>query len=185
MICRASALLTILLPALLPCLTLAQGPDFGVYPAEMEIGGILPGQQAEFEITILNRDKAPRLFTITSFQPLQESRRQGRDELPDAGWIALSPVEIELPAASESTVTVAVAIPAGREWAGRHWEIWLRVACESDDLFDVEVYVRLLISTASATETGSDTRIMIAIAAGMVLLGSVLYYGFRHRAGPA
>jgi len=148
----------------------------------MEIGHILPGQQAEFVIYIRNRDQVPRLFTITAFQPPQESRRGGRDELPDAGWIALSPREIELPAASESTVTGAVAIPAGSEWAGRRWEIWLRVACESEYLFDIEVYVRLLISTASATETGSDTRIMIAIVAAVTLLGSVVYYRSWRRA---
>jgi hypothetical protein len=166
------------LPAIfLSSFALAQG--FSVSPAEVRINNLSPGEEAGFNLTIHNKDEEPHVFTLAAFHPREEERRRGRAEFPDAGWISFSPQEIEMAAGSEAEVEVTVSIPADNEWAGKDWEIWLGVALESTDLLTVELYVRLLVSTAGAGKLNAG--LIAGIAVGIMLLGYGAYY-FRRRA---
>jgi len=143
-----------------------------------------PGEAAEFEMTIHNKEELAHNFTIATFQPPEEDRREGRTEFPDDSWISFSSPRIEMPAKSEANVTVTTAIPREQKWAGEDWEIWLGVAAESSDLLAVRLYVRLLVSTSPAIEARSNAGLVAGIVAGTVLLGCGGYYYFRRKTRP-
>jgi len=140
-----------------------------------------PGEAAEFELTIHNKEELAHNFTIATFQPPEEERREGRTESPDDSWVSFSSQEIEVDANSEANVTVTVAIPREQKWAGRDWEIWLGVAAESRDLLAVRLDVRLLVSTSGTT---SNAGLVAGIVVGIVLLGCGGYYYFRRKVKP-
>ena len=178
---KLAGLIAALLVILLPSFTLAQDVNFSVSPAEVHIDDLPPGETAEFELTIHNKDDVAHNFTIATFQPPEEERREGRAEFPDDSWISFPSQEIEVASNSEANVTVTVAIPREQQWAGEDWEIWLGVAAESSDLLAVKLYVRLLVSTNPAAEARSNAGLVAGIVAGIVLLGCGGYYYFRHK----
>ena len=178
---KLAGLIAALLVILLPSFTLAQDVNFSVSPAEVHIDNLPPGETAEFELTIHNKDDLAHNFTIATFQPPEEDRREGRAEFPDDSWISFPSQEIEVASNSEANVTVTVAIPREQQWAGEDWEIWLGVAAESSDLLAVRLYVRLLVSTNPAAEAKSNAGLVAGIVAGIVLLGCGGYYYFRHK----
>ena len=143
-----------------------------------------PGEAAEFELTIHNKEELAHNFTVTTFQPPEEERREGRAEFPDDSWISFSYQEIEVAANSQANVTVTVAIPQEQKWAGEDWEIWVGVAAESSDLLAVRLYVRLLVSINSVVEARSNAGLVAGIVVGIALLGYGGYYYFRRKAKP-
>lgn len=174
---KLAGLIAALLAIFLPSFTQAQ--VFSVSPKEVNIDNLPPGEAAEFELTIYNKDEAAHVFALTTFHPQKEERRPGRAEFPDDSWISFSPQEIELPANSEAKVKVTVSIPSNTKWAGQDWEIWLGVTSASSVLLAVKLYVRLLVSTSG---TGSNIRLLAGIAVAVILLGYGAYYYFRHKA---
>ena len=178
---KLAGLIAIFLVVFFPSLTLAQDVNFGVSPAEVRINDLPPGEATEFELTIRNKDDTAHVFTVATFQPSEEDRREGRTEFPDDSWISFSSQEIEVAANSEANVTVTVAIPREQKWAGEDWETWLGVAAESSDLLAVKLYVRLLVSTNPAVEARSNAGLVAGIVVGIVLLGYGGYYYFRRK----
>jgi hypothetical protein len=181
---KLAGLVAVFLIIFFPSLTAAQDVNFGVSPAEVRINDLPPGETAEFDLTIHNNDAAPRVFTLTTFHPPEEQRREGRVELPDDSWISFSSPAIEVAAGSEANVTVTVAIPREQIWTDQDWETWLGVVAESSDLLDIKLYVRLLVSTNSMVGGKSNIGLFAAIAAGIVLFGYGGYYYFRRKARP-
>jgi hypothetical protein len=143
-----------------------------------------PGETAEFELTIHNKDEIAHNFTIAAFQPPEEKRREGRAECPDDSWIGFSSQEIGVAANSEANITVTVAIPREQKWAGEDWEIWLGVAAESRDLLAVRLYVRLLVSTNPIVEARSNAGLVAGIVVAVILIGCGGYYYFRRKTKP-
>lgn len=178
-------LIVALLVIFLPSFTLAQDVSFSVSPAEVHLDDLPPGEAAEFELTIHNKDEIAHNFTFTAFQPPEEERREGRAEFPDDSWITFSSQEIEVAANSEANLTVTVAIPREQKWAGEDWETWLGVAAESSDLLAVNLYVRLLVSTNPAVGARSNAGLVAGIVVGIILLGYGVYYYFRRKTKPA
>ena len=181
---KLAGLIVALLAIFLPSFTLAQDVNFSVSPAEVHIDDLPPGETAEFELTIHNKEELAHNFTFTTFQPPEEERREGRAEFPDDSWISFSSPKIEVAANSEANATVTVAIPREQKWAGEDWEIWLGVAAESSDLLAIRLYVRLLVSTNPAAEARSNAGLVAGIVVGIVLLGYGGYYYFRHKTKP-
>jgi hypothetical protein len=179
---KLAGLIASLLVIFLPSFTLAQDVNFGVAPAEVKINNLPPGEAAEFELTIHNKDEIAHVFTFIIFQPPEEERREGMAEFPDDSWISFSSQEIEVAANSQANVTVTVAIPQEQKWAGEDWETWLGVTAESPDLLGVKLYVRLLVSTNPAVEGKSNIGLFAGIAVAIVLLGYGGYYYFRRKA---
>jgi hypothetical protein len=178
---KLAGLIAALLIIFLPSFILAQDFDFSVSPAEVRIDNLPPGEAAEFELTIHNKEELAHNFTIAAFQPPEEERREGRTEFPDDSWISFSSQEIEVAANSEANVTATVAIPREQKWAGKDWEIWLGVAAESLDLLAVRLYVRLLVSINPAIESRFNAGLVAGIVVGIVLLGCGGYYYFRRK----
>jgi len=170
-------LVAALLAALLPSFALAQ--NFGVSPAEVRIDDLSPGEEAEFEFTIRNKDDISHTFTVTTYSPEESERREGRAEFPDGSRISFSPQEIEVAANSKGTVKVTVAIPSNQEWAGKNWEVWIRVAPESTDLLVANCYIRFLVSTSKDAEASSNTGLIVGIVIGILLIGYGVYYSRR------
>jgi hypothetical protein len=162
---KLAGLIATLLVIFLPSFTLAQDINFGVSPAEVHVDNLPPGEAVEFELTIHNKEETAHNFTIATFQPPEEERREGRAEFPDNSWISFSSTEIEVAAKSEADVTVAVAIPLEQKWAGGDWEIWLGIAAESSDLLAAR----------------SNIGLVAGIVVGIVLLGCGGYYYFRRK----
>jgi len=179
---KLAGLIVALLVILLPSVTLAQDFIFSVSPAEVSIDNLPPGEAAEFELTIYNKDEITHNFTLTIFQPPEEERREGRTKFPEDSWISLSSQEIEVTANAEAKITVRVAIPREQKRTGEDWETWLGVAAESSDLLSVKLYVRLLVSTPPATEASSNAGLVAGIIVGIALLGYGGYYYFRRKA---
>jgi hypothetical protein len=181
---KVAGLIAALLVIFLPSCTLAQDVNFSVSPAEVHIDNLAPGEAAEFELIIRNKEELAHNFTIATFQPPEEERREGRAEFPDDSWINFSSQEIEVPAKSEVNVTVTVTVPREQKWSGADWETWLGVAAESSDLLAVKLYARLLVSTTPAVGARPNVGLVAGIVVGIVLLGYGGYYYFRRKARP-
>jgi len=181
---KVAGLIAALMVIFLPSLILAQDFSLSISPAEVKIDSLPPGEAAEFELTIHNKEELARNFTIATFQPPEEERREGRAEFPDDSWIIFSPQEIEVAANSEANITVTVAIPQEQKWAGLDWETWLGVAAESGDLLTIRLYARLLVSTSGSKEAGFNAGLLAGVIVGTVLLGCGGYYYFRRKAKP-
>jgi len=149
---KLTGIIAALLAILLPSTTLAQGFIFSVSPAEISIDNLPPGDAAEFELTIYNKDEIAHNFTVTTFQPPKEETRDGRTKFPEDSWISLSPQEI------------------------------LGVAAPSSDMLTVKLYARLLVSTTSAVAARPNALLVAGIIVGIVLLGYGGYYYFRRKA---
>jgi uncharacterized membrane protein len=178
---KSAGLIAALLMIWLPSFALAQEVNIGVSPAEVHVDNLPPGETAEFELTIHNKDEIAHNFTITAFAPPKEEIREGRAEFPDANWISFCPPQITVAAGSQANATVTVAIPQEQKWAGRDWEIWLGVTPESSDLLGVKLYVRLLVSTNGMR---FNAGLVAGIAVAIVLLGYGSYHYFRRKAKP-
>lgn len=161
--------------ASLPSTTQAQ--SFGVSPAEVSIDGLLPGEKAEFKLTIHNHYDAAHTFALSTSHPWE--RRPGRADFPDDSWISFSPQEIEVAANSQATVRVTVAIPSNQKWGDRDWEVWLGVTPKEKEFLVVNCYVRLLVTTSKEAQPGPNTGLIIVIVLGMLVLSYVVYYSRR------
>ena len=178
---KITGLFATLLVILLPSFALANDVNFSVSPAEIHIDNLRPGETAEFELAINNKDDIGRNFTITTFQPMEDERREGRTAFPDDNWISLSSSEIELAAKSEVNITVKIAISREQKWIGRDWEIWLGITSETGDLLAAKLYSRLLVSTSSTMDARFNAGLIAGIIAGTALLGCGAHYYFRRR----
>ena len=155
-----------------------QAQEFSLVPAEVHINNLLPGEEAEFSLTIWNKDDVSHIFTMTTYNPDKSERRPGRTEFPDTDWISFSPQRVEVDAASSADVKVVVAIPSDYKSTGKDWEVWLGVALESSDLLTVKLYERLLISS----EGNFPIWPIVGIAIAVIFVGYGVFY-FRHRLG--
>ena len=176
--------LTIFIAALLLILIFlpfpAQAQSFSVSPAEVEIDNLSPGGEVQFNLTIHNKDNVSHTFTLTTYNPEELQRREGKAHFPDASWVSF-PQQVEVQANSASVVKIKVAIPSEQKWVGRDWEIWLGAAPESSDSLTVKLYVRLLISTSGETKTSCNKWLIVGIVAGIALL-MLGVYRLRKRA---
>ncbi len=159
----------------------ARAQYIGISPAEVRIDNLSPGDKTEFELSIRNKDEAAHTFELSTFHPQESERREGRTEFPDGSWISFSPQRVEVEANSDTKVKVSVAIPSDQKWAGKDWEIWLKVAPEDKEFLVVNYYVRLLVSTGEGLKAGPNVGLIIGIVIAVFLLGYGVYY-FRRRA---
>jgi len=159
----------------------AQAQSFGVSPAELTIDGLLPGEEAEFELTVHNHYDAAHTFVLSTSHPWE--RKPGRADLPDDRWISFSPGEVEVAANSQAPVSVTLAIPSNQKWSDRDWEVWLGVTPEEKEFLVANCYVRLLVSTGTQPQAGSNIGLIAGIVIAVLLLGYATYCS-RHRAKP-
>jgi hypothetical protein len=161
----------------------AQAQNFSVSPMEIKIDNLSPGGEAQFNLTIRNKEDVNHVFALTTYNPGKSERREGRAEFPDDSWISFSSQKVSVEANSEAKTKVTVAIPAKQKWAGKDWEIWLRVCPEEREFLVVNYYIRLLVSTGGEVEAGTNVGVVVGIVVGILLLGCVVYY-FRRKAKP-
>ena len=161
----------------------AQAQNFSVSPMEIKIDNLSPGGEAQFNLTIRNKEDVNHVFALTTYNPEESERREGRAEFPDDSWISFSSRKVSVEANSEAKAKVTVAIPANQKWAGKDWEIWLRVCPEEREFLVVNYYIRLLVSTGEEVEAGTNVGVVVGIVVGILLLGCVVYY-FRRKAKP-
>jgi len=178
---QSVGLIAALLVVFLPTFVMAQDISFSVSPTVVDIKDLSPGQAAEFQLTINNNDDVTHLFTFIASPPPEEETRERRARLPDDNWVTFYPLEITIPASAQANVTVKIAIPPQKTWAGRDWETWLGVAAESSDLLGVQLYVRLLVSTSGIR---LSPGFIAGIAAAVAVLGYGGYRYARHKAKP-
>jgi hypothetical protein len=174
-------LIPTLLITLLPSSALAW--SYSVSPAIKEIGNLSPGGEAEFNLIIHNKDNASHIFMLTTYNPEESHRRQGRAEFPDDSWISFSPQELQVAANSESEVMVTVAIPAEQEWADKDWEIWLSIMPADSDLFLVNYYIRLLVSTGEVNG-GLHVWLIVGAIAGIIVIAGLVIWEARKEKKP-
>jgi len=166
---------------LLPATVQAQ--SFSVSPVEVEIDNLSPGEVTQFNLTIHNKEDVNHVFALTTYNPGESERREGRGEFPEDSWISFSPQSVEVGANSEAKAKVIVAIPPNQKWASKDWEIWLRVAPEEREFLVVNYYIRLLVSTGEEVEASSSVGLIVGIGVGILLVACVVYY-FKRRARP-
>ena len=173
-----------LVVSLLPSPVLAW--SFSVSPPEVEIDNLSPGQVAEFNLTIHNKDNISHTFMLTTHNPEESERRPERAEFPNSTWLSF-PHQVEVQANSEAKAKVKVAIPPQQEWADKDWEVWLSITPEDKDFLVVNYYIRILVSTGEGGErietaspgTGSHIVLTVGVIV-LLLLGCGIYY-FRRK----
>jgi hypothetical protein len=161
----------------------AQAQNFSVSPMEIKIDNLSPGGEAQFNLTIRNKEDVNHVFALTTYNPGESERREGRAEFPDDSWISFSSQKVSVEANSEAKTKVTVAIPANQKWTGKDWEIWLRVCPEEREFLVVNYYIRLLVSTGGEVEADTNIGVVVGIVGGILLLGCVIYY-FSRKAKP-
>ena len=161
----------------------AQAQNFSVSPMEIKIDNLSLGGEAQFNLTVRNKEDVNHVFALTTYNPGELERREGRAEFPNDSWISFSSQKVSVEANSEARAKVTVAVPANQKWAGKDWEIWLRVMPEEQEFLVVNYYIRLLVSTGGEVVAGTNAGLVIGIIAGILLLGCVVYY-FRRKAKP-
>jgi hypothetical protein len=114
--------------------------SYSISPAVKEIANLSPGEKAEFNLIIHNKDNVRHTFVLTIYNPEESERRQGRTEFPDSDWISFPP-QVEVQADSKAEVEVTIAIPPEQEWVDKDWEIWLSIMPEDKDLLVVNYYI--------------------------------------------
>ena len=161
--------------------SIAQAQDFALFPPEVSMDNLSPGEEAEFYLNIHNKDAVSHIFTLSAYNAEESQRRTGRAEFPDNDWISFSPQRLEVPANSNAKVKVIVTIPADYKWAAKNWEVWLGVSPESSEFLTVKLYVRLLVSTDNEVEKGRfDIWLIIGIVAAVTFIGYIVHR-FRYR----
>jgi hypothetical protein len=175
-------LIPALLVILLPSSVLAW--SYSVSPAVKEINNVSPGGEAEFNLIIHNKDNTSHTFMLTTYNPEESERRQGKAEFPDSSWVSFSTQELQVAANSESEVTVTVVIPAEQEWVDKDWEIWLSIMPADGDLLVVNYYVRLLVSTGGGVENGSNVGLIVGAVAGMIVIVGLITWEARRKKKP-
>ena len=151
------ALIAILIILCLPSPALAQeGESFAIFPAEITVDGILPGQSSgEFLLGIDNHMDRTVSFTTSVYQPPAyqpgetDCRREGNDALPDINWISFDKEEIEIPANSTEWVKATLTIPREEQWQNKNYECWLQVTSEKIGIVQYKLNSRLYIITGS------------------------------------
>ena len=161
----------------------AQAQNFSVSPMEIKIDNLSPGGEAQFNLTVRNKEDVNHVFALTTYNPGELERREGRAEFPDESWISFSSQKVSVEANSEARAKVTVAVPANQKWAGKDWEIWLRVMPEEQEFLVVNYYIRLLVSTGGEVEAGMNAGVVVGIVGGILLAACVVYY-FRRKAKP-
>ena len=161
----------------------AQAQNFSVSPMEIKIDNLSLGGEAQFNLTIHNKEDVDHVFALTTYNPEESERREGRAEFPDDSWISFSSQKVSVEANSEAKAKVTVAIPANQKWAGKDWEIWLRIMPEEQEFLVVNYYIRLLVSTGGEVEAGMNVGVVVGIIVGILLVACVVYY-FRRKAKP-
>jgi len=154
----------------------AQAQNFSVSPMEIKIDNLSPGGEAQFNLTIRNKEDVNHVFALTTHNPEESERREGRAKFPDDSWISFSSQKVSVEANSEAKTKVTVAIPANQKWTGKDWEIWLRVCPEEREFLVVNYYIRLLVSTGGEVEAGTNVGLVIGILVGILLAACVVYY---------
>jgi len=149
--------------------------SFSVSPVEVKIDNLPPGEEAEFNLTIYNKDNVSHIFILTTHNPGESERREGRAEFPDSSWVSF-PRRVKVQANTEAEVRVKVAIPSQQKWAGKDWEIWLSIMPEEKELLVVNYYIRLLVSTSEEVRGGPNVGLIVGIVIGTLLLGCGIYY---------
>ena len=166
-----------LLAILLPSTAFAW--SFSVSPSEVEIENLSPGNKAEFQLIIHNKESINHVFYLNTYIPDDTDIRQGRTILPDDSWISL-PNQVKVPANSEKEITIDVSIPQNQEWKGNDWEIWLGISPETVELIVVNYYVRLLLSTGEDINAGPHLAPIMIIST--IVLSLYIIYSFYHKA---
>ena len=159
----------------------AHAQSFGISPAEVTIDGLLPGEEAQFELTIHNHYDAAHTFVLSTSHPWE--MKPGRADLPDGRWISFSPQRVEVGASSRAAVIVTLAIPSNQKWSDRDWEVWVGVTPEEKEFLVVNCYVRLLVSTGTKAQAGPNMGLIAGIATGVLLIIYAVYYS-RRKARP-
>ena len=167
-----------LLAIFLPSSTLAW--NFALSPPEIEIDNLPPGEEAEFNFTIYNKDDVNHAFILTTYNPEESELRQGRNELPDSKWVSFPP-QVEVQADSKVEVPVKVAIPPEQKWTDKDWEIWLGVKAKDNNLLLVNYYIRILVSTSKGIKSSPHTGLIVGIIIVVMLLSYGIYY-YRRKA---
>ncbi len=161
-----SWLIAILLAILLP--SPANAWSFYVSPSEVDINNLSPGDSAEFEFSIYNKENESHVFSLNTYAPKKSELRKGRSTFPDVSWVSL-PQHVEVPANSARETTVTVTIPQQQEWAEKEWEIWLHISPERTGQLTVNYYIRLLISTDTEPNTTQQLNPILVISATLLL----------------
>ena len=174
-------LAAVLLVAVFLFPAIVQAQSFSVSPVEVEIDNLPPGEVTQFNLTIHNKEDVNYVFALTTYNPGESERREGRAEFPDNSWISFSPQSVEVGASSEARTEVTVTVPPDQKWTGKDWEIWLRVAPEEKEFLVVNYYIRLLVSTGEEVETGTNVGLIVGIPVGILLVACVVYYFYFKR----
>jgi len=175
----------VLLTAVILVPAIVQAQSFSVSPVEVEIDNLSPGEVTQFNLTLHNKEDMNHVFALTTYNPGESERREGRAAFPDESWISFSPQSVEVGANSKARTEVTVTVPPNQKWAGKDWEIWLRVAPEEREFLVVNYYIRLLVSTGEEVEAGTNVGLIVGIPVGILLVACVVYYFyFRRKAKP-
>jgi len=146
---KIPTLVILILLTLVMLLPVSSRADFDVNPKELYItmtDKFISGNTSE-SILVLNTGSYD--FNVTWYldNPIQDSIRENRTNIPDFDWIDLEPKICELKKGHSSSFYINVYIPENKKYLNQHWEVWVTFKPEKPEFITFEHAVRLYIDT--------------------------------------
>jgi len=149
-------------------LLLGSGAGFAmglsVEPGGLLIQQIKPGERYDLEargglrLKISNQSPKQRVYQISVAQPEQlgiTGWTAGYSPIPEPGWLAVEPTEIEVPAEGEIYARMFINIPADARYYNQHWVVALAVQEKprADEIVALQLKPVYYLETESRAET--------------------------------
>jgi hypothetical protein len=141
---------------------------FGLDPGKVFVDNLSPGSQAEFNLTIYNRDAATVSYTISAREP--DYTTEGYDALPFPEWVSFDRETVTIEGGDAIPVLVTIAMPEDADYSAKRSEVWISIKeAESEATIQVELASRVMITTRDESTPVSDkTEAPKVISSGSV-----------------
>lgn len=144
-----------------------------VTPAKILLENLIPGRTydlselADLPLTVKNTSGRRMRFFLSVQRPDVKSVEKGFEPLPDAGWITLSPVELELENGESGKSRIVIRIPQDEKYKNQKYEAGILTAGRDPSGqrraldFEVELLSRICftVSPLKEGETEQDKKI--------------------------
>ena len=121
---------------------------FGIDPGKVYIDNLYPGAQAEFPITIYNRNDYEATFVVRAREPDYTAEDKGYGVFPYPEWVTVTPDRVIIGASDEDDVLITVAMPEDADYSGKKSEVWISFMEEgTTGMVRIELCSRIFVST--------------------------------------
>jgi len=133
------------------------GAGIRLTPGAFCVQGVAVGERVDVEklggvvLTVENTGDTEETFKLEAGVPSRMGAKPvtGYSDIPDASWFKLDPDTVKVPAHGSAKVRMVIKVPAGDQYANRHWLVAVSVVPTSSAFVQVKLLARFQIETVS------------------------------------